>query len=52
MPAGEVIDYIKIINDERRKEQEAINAEIAEKQATNNVHDVSMAGNTVPGSLF
>lgn len=51
MPAGEVIDYVKIINDEKQKERE----EIAALQAQNNVDnksDINMAGNTLPGSIL
>lgn len=51
MPAGEVIDYVKIINDNYKKEQEMIAAANAQTEIDNS-QDVRMAGNTVPGNFF
>lgn len=52
MPAGEVIDYVKIISDERQKELEQIEIAKAQEAANNSSDDVNMAGNTLPGNVL
>ena len=49
MPAGEVIDYIKIINDDIRQENEEIALARMERESSNSGEEYNMAGNTIPG---
>lgn len=46
MPIGEMLDYIKIINDDNRREQAQM--ETAERSpASKSINDIKMAGNTI-----
>ena len=49
MPAGEVIDYIKIINDDIKQEQEEISLARMASESNDSKENYNMAGNTVPG---
>lgn len=51
MPLGEMIDYIKIINQEI-EEEEAVNKQVLLNKQSSSDEDVKMAGNSLPGSFF
>lgn len=51
MPAGEVIDYIKILNEETQREKEEIEmAKVSNKDTS--INDIKMAGSSLPGTIF
>lgn len=52
MPAGEVLDYIKILSRERQEELEREAMENAAERSSTLKDDIKMAGNTLPGNLF
>lgn len=51
MPLGEMIDYIKIINQEI-EEEEALNKQTMLNSKSSSSDDVKMAGNSLPGRFF
>lgn len=46
MPIGEMLDYIKIINNDNKMEQERVEAMERKTEAASNFNDVKMAGNS------
>lgn len=52
MPLTEIQDYIRILNNNIEEEQNEIDRMKAESNSSNNVNDLKMAGNTMPGNMF
>lgn len=52
MPLTEIQDYIRILNNNIEEEQNEIDRMKAENSSSNNVNDLKMAGNTMPGNMF
>ena len=52
MPLTEIQDYIRILNNNIEEEQNEIDRMKAESNSANNVNDLKMAGNTMPGNMF
>ena len=52
MPLTEMQDYIRILNNNIEEEQNEIDRMKAESNSSNNVNDLKMAGNTMPGNMF
>ena len=54
MPLTEIQDYIRILNNNIEKEQNEIDRMKAENSSSNNnnINDLKMAGNTMPGNMF
>lgn len=46
MPIGEMLDYIKIINNDNKMEQERVEAMERKTETASNFNDVKMAGNS------
>lgn len=46
MPIGEMLDYVKIINNDNKMEQERIEAAERQSETAKNFNDVKMAGNS------
>ena len=44
--------YIRILNNNIEEEQNEIDRMKAESNSSNNVNDLKMAGNTMPGNMF
>ena len=52
MPLTEIQDYIRILNNNIEEEQNEIDRMKAESSSSNNINDLKMAGNTMPGNMF
>lgn len=52
IPLTEIQDYIRILNNNIEEEQNEIDRMKAESNSSNNVNDLKMAGNTMPGNMF
>ncbi len=52
MPLTEIQDYIRILNNNIEEEQNEIDRMKAESGSSNNINDLKMAGNTMPGNMF
>ena len=52
MPLTEMQDYIRILNNNIEEEQNEIDRMKAENSSSNNINDLKMAGNTMPGNMF
>ena len=52
IPLTEIRDYIRILNNNIEEEQNEIDRMKAESNSSNNVNDLKMAGNTMPGNMF
>ena len=52
IPLTEMQDYIRILNNNIEEEQNEIDRMKAESNSSNNVNDLKMAGNTMPGNMF
>lgn len=52
MPLTEIQDYIRILNNNIEEEQNEIDRMKAENSSSNNINDLKMAGNTMPGNMF
>ena len=52
MPLTEIQDYIRILNNNIEEEQNEIDRMKTESNSSNNVNDLKMAGNTMPGNMF
>lgn len=52
IPLTEIQDYIRILNNNIEEEQNEIDRMKAESSSSNNVNDLKMAGNTMPGNMF
>ena len=52
IPLTEIQDYIRILNNNIEEEQNEIARMKAESSSSNNVNDLKMAGNTMPGNMF
>ena len=52
MPLTEMQDYIRILNNNVEEEQNEIDRMKAENSSSNNINDLKMAGNTMPGNMF
>lgn len=52
MPLTEIQDYIRILNNNIEEEQNEIDRMKSENSSSNNVNDLKMAGNTMPGNMF
>lgn len=52
MPLTEIQDYIRILNNSIEEEQNEIEKMKTESISSNNINDLKMAGNTMPGSMF
>ena len=52
MPITEIQDYIRILNNNIEEEQNEIDRMKAESSSSNNINDLKMAGNTMPGNMF
>ena len=52
IPLTEIQDYIRILNNNIEEEQNEIDKMKAESNSSNNVNDLKMAGNTMPGNMF
>ena len=52
MPLTEIQDYIRILNNNIEEEQNEIDRMKAESNSSNNINDLKMAGNTMPGNMF
>ena len=52
MPLTEIHDYIRILNNNIEEEQNEIDRMKAENSSSNNINDLKMAGNTMPGNMF
>lgn len=52
MPLTEIQDYIRILNNNIEEEQNEIDRMKVESGSSNNVNDLKMAGNTMPGNMF
>ena len=52
IPLTEIQDYIRILNNNIEEEQNEIDRMKAESNSSNNVNDLKMAGNTMPGNIF
>ena len=50
MPCSEMQDYIKILNDSYEQEEREI--ENRNTKTQNNINDLKMAGNSLPGGYF
>ena len=52
IPLTEIQDYIRILNNNIEEEQNEIDRMKVESNSSNNVNDLKMAGNTMPGNMF
>ena len=52
IPLTEIQDYIRILNNNIEEEQNEIDRMKTESNSSNNVNDLKMAGNTMPGNMF
>ena len=52
VPLTEIQDYIRILNNNIEEEQNEIDRMKIESNSSNNVNDLKMAGNTMPGNMF
>ena len=52
IPLTEIQDYIRILNNNIEEEQNEIDRMKTENNSSNNVNDLKMAGNTMPGNMF
>lgn len=52
IPLTEIQDYIRILNNNIEEEQNEIDRMKIESNSSNNVNDLKMAGNTMPGNMF
>ena len=52
IPLTEIQDYIRILNNNIEEEQNEIDRMKAESNTSNNINDLKMAGNTMPGNMF
>lgn len=52
IPLTEIQDYIRILNNNIEEEQNEIDRMKVESSSSNNVNDLKMAGNTMPGNMF
>ena len=52
MPLTEMQDYIRILNNNIEEEQNEIDRMKVESGSSNNINDLKMAGNTMPGNMF
>lgn len=52
IPLTEIQDYIRILNNNIEEEQNEIDRMKAESNSSNNINDLKMAGNTMPGNMF
>ena len=52
IPLTEIQDYRRILNNNIEEEQNEIDRMKAENSSSNNINDLKMAGNTMPGNMF